>query len=68
MKPTTLRSRLRGASLGQAMTEYAIILAALSALAGLPIPGTSKSFTGAAIDAYRDYYISYYYVLNLPFP
>jgi Flp pilus assembly pilin Flp len=52
---------------GQAMTEYAIILAVLSLALVAPIDG-SNGFMSMAIKAYRDYYVSYYYVLNLPFP
>ena len=67
MKAAPTPSRLALGRAGQAMTEYAIILAALSLLLTAPMLN-GKSFMGAAIDAYRDYYVSYYYVLNLPFP
>lgn len=67
MTPTRSSSPSRLGRSGQAMTEYAVILAALSLLFTAPMLN-GKSFMGATIDAYRDYYVSYYYVLNLPFP
>lgn len=59
---------------GQALVEYTFIVAVLvAALAvpfpsGLPPPLGGRTFMGAMLDAYRAYYVSYYYVLNLPFP
>jgi Flp pilus assembly pilin Flp len=50
------------------MVEYALILAVLSLALLLPIGGSKKAFMGAILDAYRTYYASFYYVLNLPFP
>jgi Flp pilus assembly pilin Flp len=61
------RPKPRGRN-GQASAEYALILAALSMALLLPIGGSHKAFMGAILDAYKTYFDSFYYVLNLPFP
>ncbi|MBS2030877.1 MAG: hypothetical protein JST54_23440 [Deltaproteobacteria bacterium] len=59
---------------GQATVEYAVLLAMLFLCINAPvIPnekklGGSQSFMHAMLDAYRVYWVSHYYVLNLPFP
>ncbi len=55
--------RLREES-GQAMAEYAIVVAAL--MGGLITMGFS--FLPDFIDALQSYYDSFYIMLNLPFP
>ncbi len=60
--------RTRREQRGQALTEYAVILAALTCLILVPLPGFNKPFMAAMLDAYQQYYASFYYVLNLPFP
>ena len=83
MKLTLTRAAPRKKQAGQAMVEYALILTVLAGVAllplgpadfnGRPLSDTTtfypaNSFMGACILAYKDYYRSYYYVLNLPFP
>lgn len=67
MKPLNTLHRSQA---GQAMTEYVLIAAMLVGAAVFPVPGThpAKSFMSLMIESYRTYYVSYYYVLNLPFP
>jgi hypothetical protein len=62
------RQVLRLDQRGQALTEYVMILAALTLLVITPVPGFGKPFFEAMLDAYKAYYASFYYVLNLPFP
>ena len=68
---------------GQATVEYALVLLAIAGATLVPLGSTTfagqakgaassfapnDSFMGACISAYKAYYTSYYYVLNLPFP
>jgi hypothetical protein len=61
------RKRL-GRKSGQATTEYALIVALLFGVLLAPLGPGRGGFMAECIDAYRAYYVSYYYVLNLPFP
>lgn len=59
---------------GQALAEYSFITAVVVAALVVPFPSSfpatlaGKSFMTAMLDAYQAYYVSFYYVLNLPFP
>jgi len=55
--------KLEGAS-GQAMAEYAIIVAALTGV----LVGVGFTFLPDFISALQRYYDSYYLMLNLPVP
>jgi hypothetical protein len=66
----TARTRRRGhQQRGQGMTEYILIVLLTVVLALLvPVPGTNRTVMELFLDAYKSYYDSFYFVLNMPLP
>jgi hypothetical protein len=53
---------------GQGTTEYIVLVFFAIILVVMPIPPSKQNVIELFLEAYKTYYDSYYFVLNMPLP